>query len=145
MRFDKRQVFIKGVTFIELMISLVVLSILAFLALPLQENDVQRDKEVQLKRALYSMRRAIDKYWEEEHRSDPKKNYSKKYPLNLHVLLEKRFIRKIPVDPFTQKAEWQTISSTDPLNSIMSNKENVFDVRSLSDLENKDGSKYKEW
>ncbi|MCK5684527.1 prepilin-type N-terminal cleavage/methylation domain-containing protein, partial [bacterium] len=50
MRFDKRQVFIKGVTFIELMISLVVLSILAFLALPLQENDVQRDKEVQLKR-----------------------------------------------------------------------------------------------
>ncbi len=145
MRFCKKQVVIDGVTFIELMISLVVLSVLALLALPLQENDVQRDKEIQLRRALFSMRRAIDKYWEEEHKTDPKKNYNNKYPLNLQVLLEKRYLRKIPIDPFTKKAEWQTISSTDPLNTHMSNKENVFDVHSLNDLENKEGSKYREW
>lgn len=134
-----------GLTFIELMISLVVLSVLALVALPRSDNDVRRVKEAQLRNSLSTMRTAIDRYWEEEHRVDPAKPYNKKYPLSLQVLVEKRFLRQIPKDPFTNSDQWQTVSSTDPMNAIMTNKENVFDIHSLSDLESDDGTKYKEW
>lgn len=135
----------KAVTFAELLMSLVVLSILTMLALPMHENDVKREKEKQLRHSLFKIRNAIDKYWEEENRKNPKNKYNSKYPKSLQELVDKNYLRKIPIDPFTGKADWVTKSSTDSPDSIMSDKSNVFDIKSNSSENGMNGVKYKEW
>jgi len=124
-----------GFTLIELMIVMALIVILAGIGLTIYTNSVTRAKESVLKEDLFRMRDAIDQYYADKG----------KYPGNLQDLVSEKYIRAIPVDPFTHSADtWREIpSEPDPNNPTATS--GVYDVRSGSDLKAMDGTSYSEW
>jgi len=149
-----------GFTLLELILTIAILSIFTAAAIPIARNAVQRQREVELRRALRELRTAIDRY---------KRAYdagiisrfeaqaeTEGYPPNLDVLVNGvqlagspdrkiRFLRRIPVDPMTGRAEWGLRSTQDEPNSRSWGGQNVFDVYSLSEGTARDGTRYRDW
>jgi general secretion pathway protein G len=124
-----------GFTLMEMMIVMVLIVILAGIGLTSYGNSVQRAKEATLKEDLFRMRDAIDQYYADKN----------KYPANLDALVTEKYLRAIPVDPFTGSAEsWQTTTSDpDPGNPSLDT--GISDVKSGSDQSGLDGSRYADW
>ena len=124
-----------GFTLIELMIVMSLIVILASIGLTLYTNSVIRAKESVLKEDLFRMRDAIDQYYADKG----------KYPATLDALVSEKYLRSIPVDPFTNSADtWRSIpSEPDPTNPTA--EPGVFDVRSGSDQQALDGTPYADW
>ena len=124
-----------GFTLIELMIVMSLIVILASIALAVYTNSVTRAKESVLKEDLFRMRDAIDQYYSDK----------SKYPGSLQDLVSEKYLRSIPVDPFTNSADtWREIpSEPDPNNP--SSQPGVYDVKSGSDQTALDGTKYADW
>jgi len=137
-----------GFTLIELVIVMVVLAILASVAIPLARVSVKKGKELELRQGLRIMRQAIDKYKEnyDKHLYKKEEEIDRSgYPKTLDELVEKKVLRRIPIDPFTGKADWITRSYTDDPESSMSDGKDVFDIISASEGVALDGTKYSEW
>jgi general secretion pathway protein G len=144
----------RGITMIELIAAITILMLLTGMALPLAKVTVKRAKERELRRALWEMRDAIDHYKEAANRGKFQvKLGSEGYPPDLETLVngvdmadkKVRFLRRIPVDPMTGKAEWGMRSIQDDPDSESWGGDNVFDVYSMSDGTAFDGTKYKNW
>ncbi len=147
----------KGLTLLELVVATAMLLVLATMALPMAQVKIKRDREVELRRALREMRTAIDRYKDASDQGlIPVKADSEGYPESLEVLLEGvqlgpqagrkvRFLRRIPVDPMTGRADWNFRCVKDPPDSRFWCGDNVFDVSSSSVGEALDGSRYQEW
>ena len=138
----------KGFTLIELVIVMAVLAILASVAMPLARVSVKRGKEIELRQNLRIMRQAVDKYKEnyDKHLYKNEEEIDRSgYPKTLEELVEKKLLRRIPIDPFTGKADYITTSYTDDPESSFSDGKDVYDVRSASDRTALDGTKYSEW
>ena len=144
-----------GFTLIELIVATTILTILTFMALPLARITIQREKEKQLREALWEMRDAIDRY-----KADADKNAfqtkvdSQNYPPDLETLAKGveaqggkkiRYLRSIPVDPMTKSKDWGLRSMQDDPDSDSWGGQNVFDVYTKSDGVGLDGTKYKDW
>jgi general secretion pathway protein G len=150
-----------GFTFVELVVCAAILGILAMGALPLARVSMKRTKEAELRRALREMRTAIDKF------KDSADNGvispldltagGDNYPKDLQQLVDGvslqndatgkklRFLRRIPIDPMTNRADWKMRSSQDDPKSTVWGGTNVFDVSSKSDGKALDGTYYKDW
>jgi general secretion pathway protein G len=112
-----------------------IMVILVSVSLALYPNSQTRAKEAVLKTDLVQMREALDQYYADKG----------KYPSTLDTLVEERYIRNIPPDPFTGKADtWQPILS-EPEAGNPSAEVGVSDVKSGSDGKALDGSLYAEW
>jgi len=147
----------QGLTLIELIIACGVLIILTSAALPIARRTVIRPKEAELRRALREMRDAIDRYKDVADRNLVRvKVGSEGYPPDLETLvngveygssgMEKvRFLRRVPIDPMTGRAEWRLQSVQDDPDSKSWSGDNVFDVHSMSDATALDGTKYSDW
>jgi general secretion pathway protein G len=147
----------RGFTLIELIVSIFIISILVGLALPLAKNSIKREKEFELRAALRDMRTAIDKYKDASDRGFIQmKVDTDGYPETLQVLVDGvqmvgqvdkklKFLRKIPIDPMTNKAEWGLRSYQDDPKSTSWGGQDVFDVYTKSEGTAFDGTKYKEW
>lgn len=144
----------RGLTFVELIVTISILSILALAALPVARFQVKRQNERELKRDLWMMRDAIDKYKDAADRGAfQTKVNSQGYPPDLQTLVtgvevqgkKLRFLRRIPVDPMTGKAEWGMRSMKDDPDSDSFSGDNVFDVYSKSQGTALDGTKYSKW
>lgn len=138
----------KGFTLIELVIVMAVLAILASVAMPLARMSVKKGKELELRQDLRIMRQAIDKYKEnyDKHLYKKEEEVDRSgYPKTLEELIEKKILRRIPVDPFTGKPDWITTSYTDDPETGITDGKDVFDIRSASDKTTLDGTKYNEW
>ena len=147
----------RGFTLIELIVSIFIISILVGLAMPLAKNSIKREKEFELRAALREMRTAIDKYKDASDRGFIQlKVDTDGYPETLQVLVDGvqmvgqvdkklKFLRKIPVDPMTNKTEWGLRSYQDDPKSTSWGGQNVFDVYTKSEGTAFDGTKYKEW
>ena len=148
-----------GFTLIEMIVTLGILAMLAGLAIPAARNDAKRRREVQLKYSLSEFRRAIDSYKADCERGlvgplDRKLN-DECYPPKLEVLVEGihppnstktiRYLRAIPIDPMSDKAEWGLRSVQDEPDTSSWGEQNVYDVHSLSDATALNGTKYREW
>ncbi len=146
-----------GYSLTELVMVVACILILTAAIVPVTRFSVQRQRELELKEALRSMRSAIDDY---KRLSDqgliPVDLGSEGYPKTLEVLVEgvdlvgqvkkkRKFLRKIPIDPMTQKAEWGLRSYQDEPDSRSWGRQNVYDVYSLSDGTALDKTKYKDW
>jgi general secretion pathway protein G len=144
----------RGFTLIELIVATTILLILTSLAIPLARVSIKREKERELRRALWDMRDAIDRYKDTVDRGaiQPKLG-SEGYPPDLDTLVKGvdvgskklRFLRKIPVDPMTNSTEWGLRSMQDDPDSDSFNGDDVFDVYTKSLGTALDGTKYKDW
>ena len=130
-----RQRLTAGFTLIELMIVMALIVILAAIGLAMHANSQTRAREAVLKEDLFRLRDAIDQYYADKNQ----------YPASLDALVTDKYLRAIPVDPFTQSADtWQTtMSESDPTNP--SAQPGIYDVKSGSDRTAIDGSEYSSW
>jgi general secretion pathway protein G len=143
-----------GLTLVELIVTVAILSILASAAIPVARFEYKRQKERELRRDLWMMRDAIDRYKDAADKGAFQiKLDSQGYPPDLDTLVngvevqgkKLKFLRRIPVDPMTGKAEWGERSMQDDPDSDSWGGQNVFDVYSKSDGTGLDGTKYKTW
>jgi len=144
----------RGLTLVELIVAISILIILTGAAMPIVRVRIQREKEVELRRALWEMRDAIDRYKDAADRNAFQvKLGSEGYPPDLDTLVngvdvqgkKVRFLRRIPVDPMTGKNEWGMRSMQDDPQTDSWGGQNVFDVFSKSEGTALDGTKYKDW
>lgn len=104
------------------------IGILAGIAVPLYYSSVIKAREAALKEDLYQLREAIDKY-SADHGA---------YPDGLSVLVEKKYVRSIPVDPVTDSSEtWIEVQAE--------GSSGIYDVKSGSGIMSTDGTAYNEW
>src|SRR6266478_5670204 len=131
----------RGLTLVELIVAIAILAILAGAAVPLARTTVRRAKERELRRDLWEMRDAIDRYKDAADKGAfQTKVDSYNYPPDLESLVngvdvqgkKVKFLRKIPMDPMTGTAEWGLRSNQDDPDSDSFGGQNVFDVHSKS-------------
>jgi len=144
----------RGLTLVELIVTVAILSILASAALPVARFQVKRQNERYLRYDLWMMRDAIDHYKDAADKNAFQvKLDSQGYPPDLETLVngvevqtkKVKFLRRIPVDPMTGKAEWGLRSMKyDPTSTSFSG-DSVFDVYSKSTGTALDGTKYSDW
>ena len=151
----------KGFTFVELLVVCTILMVLAAAVMPLARVTVQRQREIELRRALREMRTAIDKFKDAADAGGIAPfdipAGSENYPKSLEVLVEGvtkagdatgvklKFLRRIPFDPMTKSTEWGLRAYGDRPDSTAWGGGNVFDVYTKSDGKALDGTKYKDW
>ena len=120
----------RGFTLIELLVVMAIIATLLSIAAPRYFDQVDTAREKALLQSLEVMRDSIDKF-----RAD-----TGKYPATLTELVEKRYLRKLPVDPITESAEtWELVPPADP------NESGVWDVRSGARGSGRDGRPFAEW
>jgi general secretion pathway protein G len=146
-----------GMTLLELIIACAILMILSSAALPIAKYTIIRQKEAELRRDLREMKDAIDRYKDAADRNQIRVEIgSEGYPPDLETLVKGvqlgassdrkiRFLRKIPVDPMTGRAEWGLRAVQDDPDSTSWGGKNVFDVYSKSTATALDGTKYSDW
>lgn len=122
-----------GFSLLELAIAMFILVLLISIAVPTYQYTVQKARETVLKENLFQIRKAIDQFVADKGR----------LPESLDELVEKKYLREKPVDPMTEKAEWEEIFGTDP--NSPDGKQGLIDVRSLAEGEDETGKKYKDY
>ena len=115
---------------IELLVTLAILGLLVSIAAPRYFGNMDRAREDVLREDLYLMRDAIDKFYSDQG----------VYPKTLNELVTAHYLRKIPVDPFTQSPNsWVPVVAEDPSQGV------VMDVRSGAPNTGRDGTWLKDW
>lgn len=155
----------EGLTLIELLVTLVILSILTAAALPYAEVTVRREKELELRRSLREVRTAIDAFhddWKTGKLGKTSDGVSDDgFPKTLAVLVDgaesadakgglRKYLRRIPRDPFADatrppEEQWILRGYQDEADAIVWNGRDVYDIRSGSEATGLDGSRYKNW
>jgi general secretion pathway protein G len=150
-----------GYSFIELLIVVSILFVLASAAMPLAQVASQRQRETDLRRDLREMRTAIDKFKDAVDQglipSTEVTPGSEGYPTKLETLVDGvtaagdasgrklKFLRRIPIDPMTGKAEWGMRAYQDKPDTTTWGGQNVFDVYSKAEGQALNGTKYRDW
>jgi general secretion pathway protein G len=151
----------RGFSFVELIVAVAILAVLASAAVPLKRWDDKRRREVKLKVYLQTMRSAIDQYkkYVDEGLIIQQDVSQLGYPLTLEELADGievgdpqapdsrtiKFLQRIPEDPFTGEARWGLRSYQDDWDATSWGGENVYDVYSLSDMRALNDTYYSEW
>jgi general secretion pathway protein G len=150
-----------GYSFVELLVVASIILILASAIMPLARVTVQRQRELELHRMLREMRTAIDRYKDAvdtgQIGSTDVKTGSEGYPPDLETLVEGvsaandasgrklKFLRRVPIDPMTQSADWGMRSYQDRPDSTTWGGQNVYDVFTKSGGTALNGTKYRDW
>jgi general secretion pathway protein G len=120
----------RGFTLIELLVVMAIIATLLTIAVPRYFRSIQRSREAVLKEDLTSLRESIDKFYGD----------TGKYPPSLAALVEKRYLRRIPVDPISRAADkWILVNSDDP------DDNGVKDVKSGAEGAGENGVPYVAW
>jgi len=144
----------RGFTLIELIVATTILIVLTSMAVPLARVTIKREKEHELRRDLWEMRDAIDRYKDAADRNAFQiKVGSEGYPPDLDTLVKGvdvqgkklKFLRRIPIDPMTNSTEWGMRSMQDDPDSDSWGGQSVFDVFTKSQGTALDGTHYKDW
>ena len=146
-----------GVTLIELVVTMAILSILAAGIMPLTRATYKRTRELELKQNLRIIRTALDEYKSLVDEGEiPKDALSSGYPKTLEELVygvelqgqvkfKKKFLRRIPKDPFSEDGSWGLRSYFDEPDSETWGGQDVYDIYSLSNKQAIDETWYKDW
>jgi general secretion pathway protein G len=123
-----------GFTLIELLIVMTIIGILASIAAPSVQRHVIRARETVLLEDLYQMRNSIDAFYADKG----------KYPESLDELVENKYLRGIPRDPFTREAEWDCLPPEPSIEGDLA-EGGCYDPHSTSDMVGLNGIPYREW
>jgi general secretion pathway protein G len=119
-----------GFTLIELLVVMTIIGVLLTIAVPRYFRTVERSKETVLRHDLAVVRESIDKYFAD----------IGQYPDALPALVDKHYIRSVPVDPFTKSTEsWLMVASEDP------DHPGIRDIHSGSPDKGSDGTPFVSW
>jgi len=152
----------QGLTFLEILIAMIIMSILAAAILPMAEVTVKRTKEIELRRSLREIRSAIDRYHADFETAKTEKKIitavdENGYPEELEELVKgkewgdlyptpRKYLRRIPKDPFDKYDEgWGLRSYSDDFDSTVWGGDDIYDVYSTSDGTALDGTYYQTW
>jgi len=149
----------RGLSLVEIIVAFTILMMLTAMAVPMARYKVRREREKDLRIALRELRSAIDRYKDDSDGGKlgiQQKIGSDGYPENLEVLVngvklageiekKKRYLRRIPKDPFTNSTEWGMRSMQDDPKSTSWGGQHVFDVYSKTTERAPDGAPYAEW
>ncbi len=120
----------RGFTLLELLVVMAIIATLLTLAVPRYFRSLQRSKEAVLRQDLTSLRESIDRFYGD----------TGKYPPTLAALVERHYLRGIPVDPIARAADkWVIVSSDDPDDG------GIKDVRSGAEGTAESGVPYADW
>ena len=122
-----------GFTLLELMIVISIIIILAAITLPQFQKTILHTREAVLRDDLTQMRKLIDQYAADKG----------KLPQSLDDLVTERYMREIPIDPFTGQRDWNPIPGEDPNSD--EGEQGMIDVRSSSGEVSSEGTPYSEW
>ncbi|WP_442838742.1 type II secretion system protein [Acinetobacter baumannii] len=117
-----------GFTIVELLVVLAIIALLLSIVVPRYINKIDESKEVALRQNLSSLRHSIDNFYAD-------KGY---YPEKLNDLVEKRYLREVPIDPITGERQWKTTIDSQEGHGI-------YDVSSFSHNVGSDDKRYSEW
>lgn len=119
-----------GFTLIELLVALAIVALLLSIVTPRYFGTISRAEEATLRENLRLLRDAVDKHYSDTGR----------YPDSIEQLVERRYLRSVPIDPLTENGNtWVLISPKDP------QKGGIFDVKSSAKGVGRDGKPYAEW
>lgn len=119
-----------GFTLIELLAVLAIVSTLLLLVVPRYFNKLDESREAVLRDNLRTTRDVLDKFYGDNGR----------YPESLEELVEKRYLRSLPVDPITEStATWQVVPAPEGYKGA------VYDIRSGAVGIARDGKNYADW
>ena len=120
----------RGFTLLELLVVMAIIATLLTLAVPRYFRSLQRSREAVLKQDLTTLRESIDKFYGD----------TGKYPQALAALVEKHYLRSVPVDPIARTADkWVVVNSDDPEDN------GVKDVKSGAEGKGENGVPYAAW
>lgn len=120
----------RGFSMIELMVAMAILATILSLAVPRYFSNLDTAREAVLRQDLYILRDAIDKFYSD----------TGKYPETLNDLVTRRYVRALPIDPYTQSALTWVIEP--PADASMGA---VFDVHSSAPNKARDGTWFRDW
>jgi general secretion pathway protein G len=149
----------RGFTLIEVITVTVIIAVLAAATIPLAHNAFQREKEIELRRALRLLRTGLDaykKFVDENKIEVDEDTYG--YPEKLEQLVTgieykdkknksrvAKFLRRIPRDPINETYDWGQLSYQDKIGSRHWGGQNVWDVYCDSGKKALDGTYYRDW
>ena len=120
----------RGFTLVELLVVMAIIATLLTIAVPRYFRSLQRSREAVLKQDLTTLRESIDKFYGD----------TGKYPQTLAVLVEKKYLRSVPVDPIAKTADkWILLNSDDP------DDNGVKEVKSGAEGMGENGLPYDTW
>jgi general secretion pathway protein G len=120
----------RGFTLLELLVVMAIIATLLTIAVPRYFLSLERSKEAVLRQDLATMRESIDRFYGD----------TGHYPQNLAELVERRYMRAIPVDPMLRAADkWVVVNAEDP------DDNGVKDVRSGAEGKGEGGIPYAAW
>jgi len=121
---------IKAFTLVELLVVLAIIALLLSLAVPRYFHSIEKSKETVLRDNLSLTRQALDKYYGD----------NGKYPDSLDMLVSKKYLRSLPLDPITgSSTTWIIVPPEVP------EKGGVYDLKSGAPGKARDGTEYKDW
>jgi general secretion pathway protein G len=105
----------RGFTFVELLVVLAIVALLLTVTMPRYFHSLDTARETVLVNNLATTRESIDKFYGDTGR----------YPESLEELVEKKYLRALPIDPVTGSADsWEIVAPED------SSMGRVYDLRS---------------
>lgn len=119
-----------GFTLVELLVVMALIALLLTIATPRYFGSLEKSKETVLRQNLALTRESLDKYYGD----------SGKYPDTLDMLVSKKYLRKLPIDPITESATTWIIIAPDDIE-----KGGVFDIKSGAAGNGSDGTAFSEW
>ncbi len=128
-----------GFTLVELLVVMAILGILVAIAVPQLQKAPIRAKEAALREDLFTFRSCLDQFYADKGH----------YPDTLQTLVTEKYIRKIPIDPFTKSADTWQVTMEEPDSSDTASQSQdppgIIDVKSGSKQVSLDGSLYDTW